>query len=161
MASLNKVILIGFLGKDPEARYTANGDAVSNFTVATSESWKDKSTGEKKEQTEWHRCSVFGKLAEICNEYLRKGSLVYVEGKLTTRKWQDKDGQDRYTTEIRVDQMKMLGGKQDGGQRQDASESYAPAPQRNAQGAKPSFDDIGDDIPFQSHAPRGPLAHVL
>lgn len=155
MASLNKTILIGHIGKDPEGRYTANGDAVSNFSVATSESWKDKATGEKKELTEWHRCSVFGKLAEICNEYLRKGSLVYVEGKLTTRKWQDKEGQDRYTTEIKVDQMKMLGGRSENTGEQNGASSansrddgYAPAAQRQAPQKRDAFDDLGDDIPF-------------
>lgn len=139
MASLNKAILIGSLGKDPETRYLPNGDAVCNFSVATSESWKDKQTGEKKEATEWHRVSAFGKLAEICAQYLTKGSLVYLEGKITTRKWEDKDGQHRYTTEIRADQMKMLGGKRDG--QQEA---------RPAQQAQPSggVGDMLDDIPF-------------
>lgn len=152
MASVNKVIIVGHLGKDPEVRYTQSGDAIANMTVATSESWKDKATGEKKEQTEWHRCNCFGKLAEICGEYLKKGSLVYVEGSLRTRKWTDKEGVERYTTEVRMDSMKMLGSKPDG-QRQRSDDNgasdYAPAPQqRNAQGAKPSFDDLGDDIPF-------------
>jgi len=100
MASVNKVILIGNLGKDPETRYLPSGEAVTSFSIATSETWKDKTSGEKKEATEWHRISAFGKLAEICGEYLRKGSQVYIEGALRTRKWQDKEGQDRYTTEI-------------------------------------------------------------
>lgn len=163
-ASVNKVIIIGHLGKDPEVRYSAAGDPIANLTVATSEQWKDKATGEKKELTEWHRCNCFGKLAEICGQYLKKGSQVYIEGSLRTRKWQDKDGQDRYTTEIRMDSMKML-GKADG-QREPAKDGeYQPAPDRSnqgsRQGAKPSFDDLGDDIPFAAHAPRGVLAHVI
>ena len=112
MASVNKVILVGNLGKDPEMRYSASGEAICNFSIATTESWKDKQSGEKKEATEWHRLSYFGKLAEICGQYLKKGSQVYVEGSLRTRKWTDKDGQERYTTEIRGDVMKMLNGKQ-------------------------------------------------
>lgn len=149
MASVNKVILVGNLGKDVELRYTPGGDAVANLTVATSESWKDKNSGEKKESVEWHRCSCFGKLAEICGQYLKKGAQVYIEGSLRTRKWQDGDGQDRYTTEIRIDQMKMLGSKPDGQRQAPAQDGeYQPAPQRNSQGAKPSFDDLGDDIPF-------------
>lgn len=151
MASVNKVILVGNLGKDVELRYTPGGDAVANLTVATSESWKDKNSGEKKESVEWHRCSCFGKLAEICGQYLKKGAQVYIEGSLRTRKWQDRDGQDRYTTEIRMDQMKMLGSKPDGHQNApDHGGEYRPAdkPQHNSQGSKPSFDDLGDDIPF-------------
>ena len=108
MASVNKAIIVGNLGKDPEVRYTASGDAICNITVATSDTWKDKETGEKKEATEWHRISFFGKLAEIAGEYLKKGSSVYVEGSIRTRKWTDKDGQDRYTTEIRGDQYEMV-----------------------------------------------------
>ena len=148
MASVNKAIIVGNLGKDPEVRYTASGEAMCNITVATSEHWKDKATGEKKELTEWHRISFFGKLAEICGQYLKKGSQVYVEGSIRTRKWTDKDGQERYTTEIRGDEMKMLGSKSDGGQRNQDSEptDYAPAPAKNK--PKPSFDDLGDDIPF-------------
>ena len=148
MASVNKAIIVGNLGKDPEVRYSASGDAMCNLTVATSESWKDKATGEKKESVEWHRISFFGKLAEICGQYLKKGSQVYVEGSIRTRKWTDKDGQERYTTEIRGDEMKMLGSKSDGGQRSQDSEptDYAPAPAKNK--PKPSFDDLGDDIPF-------------
>ena len=112
MASVNKVILIGNLGKDPETRYAPSGDAICNITLATTDNWRDKATGEKREATEWHRVVFFGKLAEIAGQYLRKGSPVYVEGSLRTRKWQDKDGQDRYTTEIRADEMKMLGSRQ-------------------------------------------------
>ncbi|MCP4637072.1 MAG: single-stranded DNA-binding protein [Methyloversatilis sp.] len=115
MASVNKVIIVGNLGRDPETRYAPNGDAICNITVATTDSWKDKQTGERKEQTEWHRVSFYGRLAEIAGQYLRKGSPVYVEGSLRTRKWQDKEGQDRYTTEIRAEQMQMLGSRQGAG----------------------------------------------
>lgn len=111
MASVNKVIIVGNLGKDPETRFMPNGEAVTNFSVATTESWKDKNSGEKKEVTEWHRITTFRKLAEICGEYLKKGSSVYLEGKLQTRKYTDKDGIERYTTEIVADTMQMLGGK--------------------------------------------------
>ena len=132
MASVNKAIIIGNLGKDPEVRYTASGEALCNITVATSETWKDKASGEKKEATEWHRISFFGKLAEIAGQYLKKGSQVYVEGSIRTRKWTDKEGQERYTTEIRGDEMRMLGSRQGMG---------APA-------SSGGFDSLGDDIPF-------------
>lgn len=145
MASVNLWIGIGNLGRDPEMRYTASGEAICNFSIACTDTWKDKQTGEKKEQTEWVRISFFGKLAEIAGQYLKKGSQVYIEGSLRTRKWTDKDGQERYTTEIRGEEMKMLGGRQDSGERAPADD-YAPAPQRNK--PKPSFDDLGDDIPF-------------
>jgi single-strand DNA-binding protein len=135
MRGVNKAILVGTLGKDPEQRYMPNGNAVCNISVATSEQWKDKQTGEKQERTEWHRVSMFGKLAEIAGEYLRKGSQVYLEGKIQTRKWQDKEGKDRYSTEIVADQMQMLGGKRD---------SSAPAAGETLSQAAP-FDD---DIPF-------------
>jgi len=151
MASVNKAILVGNLGKDPESRYMPNGDAVCNITVATTDTWKDKDSGEKRESTEWHRIVFFRKLAEIANQYLRKGSQVYIEGALKTRKWQDKDGQDRYTTEIVADVMQMLGGKRDGEQSAPRSESaqQQPRPQRQApQGNGGSFDDFEDDIPF-------------
>ena len=154
MASVNKVILVGNLGKDPEVRYTAGGDPIANFSIACTESWKDKQTGEKKEMTEWVRISVFGKLAEICGQYLKKGSQVYIEGSLRTRKWTDKDGVERYTTEIRADQMKMLGGKQegDGPSRGDtAGRSGERARQDPPQGgSNPSsgFGNFDDDIPF-------------
>jgi len=144
MASVNKAIILGNIGKDPEFRYTASGEAMCNITVATSENWKDKATGEKKELTEWHRISFFGKLAEIAGQYLKKGSQVYVEGSIRTRKWTDKEGQERYTTEIRGDEMKMLGGKSDS--------SNTPAQKSpdsaNRQKQKPVFDDLGDDCPF-------------
>lgn len=154
MASVNKWIGIGNLGRDPESRYTASGEAICNFSIACTETWKDKQTGERKEMTEWVRISAFGKLAEICSQYLKKGSQVYVEGSLRTRKWTDKDGQERYTTEIRCDDMKVLGSRQGmgapagggGGGGYDEPTDYAPAPPKNK--PKPSFDDLGDDIPF-------------
>ena len=153
MASVNKVILVGNLGKDPEVRYAPSGDAICNITLATSETWKDKQSGEKREATEWHRVVFFGKLAEIAGQYLKKGSSVYVEGSLKTRKWQDKDGSDRYTTEIKADEMKMLGSRGDsagqGGSQQQAPQqrqqpARQPAPQSAPQGA-PGYDD---GIPF-------------
>ena len=159
MASVNKVILIGNLGRDPEIRYLPSGDAVANFSIATTEKWKDK-TGEMQEQTEWHRISFFGRQAEICGEYLRKGSSVYIEGRLQTRKWTDKDGNERTTTEIRGDRMQMLGGRGGGGREMPDMESApagesAPAARKptaaaGANGAKKStgFDDLDDDIPF-------------
>ena len=134
---VNKVILVGNLGNDPEIRYLPNGNAVANFTMATSESWKDKNTGEEKELTEWHRCVAYGKLAEIIGEYVKKGSKLYAEGKLKTRKWQGQDGQDRYTTEININEMQMLDGRQQG-QQQGQQQS-----QKNWQ--MPDFDDT---IPF-------------
>ena len=166
MASVNKAIILGNLGKDPEVRYSAAGDAMCNLTIATSEQWKDKSTGEKKELTEWHKVSFFGKLAEICGQYLKKGSQVYVEGSIRTRKWTDKEGVERYTTEIRGEEMKMLGSRPEGGQRQPQGQDgeYHPAPNRSAQGSPPpkkSFDDLGDDIPFRAHAKHGVLSHVM
>ena len=152
MASVNKAIIIGNLGKDPEVRYTASGEALCNITVATRETWKDKASGEKKEATEWHRISFFGKLAEIAGQYLKKGSQVYVEGSIRTRKWTDKEGQERYTTEIRGDEMRMLGSRQGMGAPASSGDfdseptDYAPSPARNK--PKPAFDDLGDDIPF-------------
>jgi len=140
---INKVIIVGNLGQDPETRYMPSGSAVTNMTVATNESWKDKQTGEQKDRTEWHRVAMFGKLAEIAAEYLRKGSQVYIEGKLRTRKWQDKSGNDRYTTEIIADEMQMLGGRSGGGapSMQESSQPSGPAP-------APSGGDFDDDIPF-------------
>jgi len=128
---INKVILIGHLGDDPVVRYMPQGGAVANFTVATSESWTDKATNEKKEQTEWHRIVIYQRLAEIAGEYLRKGSKVYIEGKLKTRKWQDKDGVERYTTEIIANELQMLDGKQDG--QSNGSQGQKPQQQRPAQ----------------------------
>jgi single-strand DNA-binding protein len=157
MASVNKVILIGNLGADPEVRYLPSGDAVANLSLATTDKFKDRS-GEMQEVTEWHRVSFFGKTAEICGQYLKKGSAVYVEGSLRTRKWQDKEGNDRYTTEIRGDRMQMLGGRGGGGM---ADMDSAPAPRATGRPAAsggssaPSrapaggaFDDLEDDIPF-------------
>jgi single-strand DNA-binding protein len=156
MASVNKVILIGNLGRDPEVRYMPSGDAVANITLATTETWKDKA-GEKQEQTEWHRVAMFGKTAEIAGEYLKKGSQVYIEGRLQTRKWTDKEGQERYTTEIRADRMQMLGSRSGGSERMapQADEEAPPrsgaAPAKKAAGAagkSGGFDDLEDDIPF-------------
>ena len=147
MASVNKVILVGNLGADPESRFAPSGDAICNISVATTETWKDKNTGDKKESTEWHKVGFYGKLAEIAGQYLRKGSQVYVEGSLRTRKWQDKNGQDRYTTEIRGDVMKMLGGKPEGQQQAAAPRQQAPLRQHPAPSGE--FDD---DIPFMRHA---------
>lgn len=157
MASLNKVILIGHLGADPELRYLPNGDAVANLRLATTETWKDKATGNKQEATEWHRVSFFGRPAEICGQYLKKGAAIYVEGSIRTRKWQDKDGQDRYTTEIRGDQMKMLGGRPAGSDSAPAprqAPTSAPAGQAGGN-AGGGFQDFEDDIPF------GPIGRRL
>jgi single-strand DNA-binding protein len=138
---INKVILIGNLGKDPEVRYMANGGAVCNVTLATTESWKDKQSGEQKDRTEWHNIVFYRRLAEIAGEYLRKGSQVYVEGKLQTRKWQDKNGNDRYTTEIIANEMQMLGSR--GG-----SADFAPSQAARPAPAAAAADDFDDDIPF-------------
>ncbi|NMM07638.1 single-stranded DNA-binding protein [Polaromonas sp.] len=166
MASVNKVIIVGNLGKDPEMRSFPSGDQVANVTIATTDKWKDKQSGEMKEATEWHRVVFNGRLAEIVGQYLRKGSQVYVEGSLRTRKWTDQSGVDKYTTEIRADQMQMLGSRQgmggpgaghdDGGYEAPrqagapparapaAAPRQAPAPSKAASG----FDDMDDDIPF-------------
>ena len=142
---INKVILIGNLGGDPETRYMPNGSAVTNITVATNESWKDKQTGEQKDRTEWHKVAMFNRLAEVAAEYLRKGSQVYIEGKLRTRKWQDRDGNDRYTTEIIADEMEMLGGRSGGSAPMGAGPSAdSPVSEPPKQGP----DDFDDDIPF-------------
>ncbi len=157
MASVNKVILVGNLGADPETRYMPNGDAVANIRLATTESWKDKATGEKREMTEWHRVVFYRKLAEIVGQYLKKGSSVYVEGRIRTRKWQDKEGQERYTTEIEANEMQMLGGRQSasssGGEAEYGGSMPSSAPSsgggRAAPAKKaPSFEDMDDDIPF-------------
>jgi len=157
MASVNKVIIVGNLGRDPETRYLPSGEAVTNISVATTETWKDKASGEKKEATEWHRISFFGKLAEIAGEYLKKGSQVYVEGQLRTRKYQDKEtGKDRYSTEIRADRMQMLGSRAGGGEpRGGAGEPHGESAAPKGGDAKPAakkpagkFDDMEDDIPF-------------
>ena len=150
MASVNKVILVGNLGADPETRYMPNGDAVCNIRVATTESWKDKASGEKKEITEWHRVVFYRKLAEIAGQYLKKGSQVYLEGRIRTRKWTDKEGQERYTTEIEANEMQMLGrreGMGDAGPR-ESSGSSRPAPSKPATSSGNGFNDFEDDIPF-------------
>jgi len=153
---INKVIIVGNVGGDPETRYMPSGSAVTNLTVATNESWKDKQTGEQKERTEWHRVAMFNRLAEIAAEYLRKGSQVYIEGKLRTRKWQDKSGQDRYTTEIIADEMQMLGGRggSGGGGNFGGGAPSGGAPSGGGQQGggnappQPGPDDFDDDIPF-------------
>ena len=145
---INKVILVGNLGADPETRYMPSGSAVTNLSVATSESWKDKQTGEQTERTEWHKVVMFDRLAEVAAEYLRKGSQVYIEGKLQTRKWQDRDGNDRWTTEIRANEMQMLGGR--GGSGGGGSFGGAPPQQGGGSSTPPKSapDDFDDDIPF-------------
>ena len=170
MASVNKVILVGNLGKDPDVRYLPDGGAVVNLALATSNSWKDKNTGEKREETEWHRVVIYGRLAEIAGEYCKKGRPVYIEGRLKTRKWQDQSGVDKYTTEIIADQMQLLGsrdggggggGNYGGGSNDDFDQSPAPAPSRSSGGgngggmrsqpqrsAPQSVADLDDDIPF-------------
>ena len=168
MASLNKVVIIGNLGRDPETRYMPSGDAMTTIAVATTETWKDKQTGEKKEATEWHRVTFFGKLAEIAGQYLKKGAQVYIEGSLRTRKYTDKDGVEKYATDIRADEMKMLGSRQGVGggasmgapmdddgygstaaPRQASSYNAPPArPAPAAQRPAPNFSDMDDDIPF-------------
>jgi single-strand DNA-binding protein len=157
---VNKVILVGNLGKDPETRYMPNGKAVTNFTIATSESWKDKQTGEQREQTEWHNIVMYDRLAEIAAEYLRKGSQVYVEGRLRTRKWQDKEGRDRYTTEINANEMQMLGSRAGGagGGAQGESrgaERMAPAAAASSAGGSGRAAPAGggDDAPFDDDIP--------
>ncbi|MEZ5534118.1 MAG: single-stranded DNA-binding protein [Thiolinea sp.] len=160
---INKVILVGTLGRDPETKYMPSGGAVTNISLATSEQWKDKNSGDRQERTEWHRVVFFNKLAEIAGQYLRKGQQVYVEGKLQTRKWQGQDGQDRYTTEIVVSEMEMLGGgsrdsgSDFGGGQQYSSASGSNAPAQSRPQSKPSnnqpadqggFEDFDDDIPF-------------
>ncbi len=168
---INKVILIGNLGNDPETRFMPSGGAVTNITVATSETWKDKQTGQPQERTEWHRVVFFNRLAEIAGEYLKKGSKVYIEGSLRTRKWQDQSGQDKYTTEIVCSEMQMLDSRGGGGQQQggggqgysqaapaqspqqaapaQAPQSQPQAPQSQSQAPAPGgFDDFDDDIPF-------------
>ena len=157
MASVNKVIIVGNLGRDPETRYMPDGGAITNISVATTDKWKDKN-GEMQEKTEWHRVAFFGKLAEIAGEYLKKGSQVYVEGRLQTRKWQDKDGADKYTTEIVANQMQMLGSRQGMGGGRGAEAPEAAEGGGGGGGARPAskpaaksggkFDDFEDDIPF-------------
>ena len=167
MASVNKVIIVGNLGRDPEIRYMPSGDAIATLAVATTDKWKDKASGEQKEATEWHRISAFGKLAEIMGQYLKKGSQVYVEGRLKTRKYTDKDGVEKYSTEIVCDTMQMLGGRQGmGGDSAESGGYSAPAARQNSGGGTsggananyaesrpapkpaPNFSDMDDDIPF-------------
>jgi single-strand DNA-binding protein len=162
MASINKVILIGNLGRDPEVRYTPNGSAVCNVSVATSRNWKNKESGEKVEETEWHRVVFYDRLAEIAGEYLKKGRSVYVEGRLKTRKWQDKEGKEQYTTEVVATDMQMLGGREGmgGGAPSDEGGGYTEGAPRSAPAARPAaaqkpagkpatgFDAMDDDIPF-------------
>jgi single-strand DNA-binding protein len=156
MASVNKVIVVGNLGADPDTRYLPSGEAVTNIRVATTDRWKDKSSGELKESTEWHRISFFGRLAEVAGEYLKKGSQVYVEGSLRTRKWQDKDGQDRYSTEIRADVMQMLGGRAGsttasapgGAEGRPAAAGRQPEAKPAAKKTGNRIEDMEDDIPF-------------
>ncbi len=161
MASINKVILIGNLGRDPEVRYAPSGSAICNATIATSRQWKDKTSGERQEETEWHRVVFYDRLAEIAGEYLKKGRSVYVEGRLKTRKWQDKEGKDQYTTEIIATEMQMLGGREGmgGGEERGGGDDYGDRPQRSAPAARPvaskpaskpatGFDAMDDDIPL-------------
>lgn len=161
MASVNKVTLIGNLGKDPEVRYVPNGNAVCNVTIATTRKWKNKDSGERQEETEWHRVVFYDRLAEIAGEYLKKGRSVYVEGRLKTRKWTDKDGVEKYTTEIIAEQMQLLGGREDGEQQRQAPQraagnSYAAAKsgrtsapaQAPAPASSGGFEDMDNDIPF-------------
>lgn len=160
MASVNKVILVGNLGRDPEVRYSAEGSAICNVSIATTSNWKDKATGERREETEWHRVVMYNRLAEIAGEYLRKGRPVYIEGRLRTRKWQNKEGQDQYTTEVIADQMQMLGsrdgmgggegaggGGYEGGSR-PASRPQTQRPAAPAAGSSANLGDLDDDIPF-------------
>ena len=147
MAGINKAIIVGRLGRDPEVRYTPDGTAVANFSVATSEEWKDKATGEKRDKFEWHRIVACRRLGEVCGEYLSKGRQVYIEGRIQTRDWEDKDGNKRYTTEIVADKMQMLGSRNDFGGSQGAAQGGGARPQNSAPG--PAYSDMGDDdIPF-------------
>jgi single-strand DNA-binding protein len=165
MASVNKVIILGNLGRDPEVRYTPSGSAVCNLRIATTRNWKNRDSGERQEETEWHSVVLYDRQAEIAGEYLKKGRPVYIEGRLKTRKWQDKDGNDRYTTEIVADSMQLLGGRESmgggdesgsgggGGYSRDRDEAPRSAPQRPAakqapQKSSTGFDDMDDDIPF-------------
>jgi len=156
MASVNKVILVGNLGADPEVRYMPNGDAVTNIRIATTETWRDKNTSEKKEITEWHRVVFYRRLAEIVGQYLKKGSSIYIEGRIRTRKWTDKDGQERYTTEIEATEMQMLSGRgsasSSGGEAEYGSSTPSSPPSSSARSTPakkaPAFTDLDDDIPF-------------
>ena len=151
MASINKVIIIGHLGQDPEVRYTPSGAAVCNLRIATTRNWKDKQSGDRKEETEWHSVVLYDRQAEVAGEYLKKGRPVYIEGRLKTRKWQDKEGQDRYTTEIISESMQLLGGKDSDNETSRPTHGERMAAQRGRQAAPKAatgFDDMADDIPF-------------
>jgi single-strand DNA-binding protein len=157
MSSVNKAIILGRLGKDPEVRYMPNGGTVANLSIATSQTWKDKQTGEKKEKTEWHRVVLYNRIAEVAGEYAKKGSLLYIEGRIETKKWTDKDGQDRYTTEIIGDQMQLVGGRETGAGGNDddgfsgGGRGAAPSGggyQRSAEPSGGGVADMDDDIPF-------------
>lgn len=153
MASLNKAILIGNLGADPETRYTTSGDAVTSIRLATTETWRDKASGEQREATEWHRVVFYRRLAEVAGQYLKKGAQVYLEGRIKTRKWQDKDGQDRYTTEIEATEMKMLGRRGDdsgngSAPADDHQDPFAPQPEQRQRRPVNNVADLDDDIPF-------------
>jgi single-strand DNA-binding protein len=154
MASLNRVEIIGNLGQDPEVKYTSSGDAVATISVATTEKWKDKASGEMQEKVEWHRVTLWRRLGEIAGEYLKKGSQVYIAGKLQTRKWQDKDGNDRYTTEIVASDLLMLGGKSEGGERQPRRQEPASRPAANRAPTGGGFDSMSDDVPFAPYGAR-------
>ena len=149
---VNKVTLIGNLGNDPEVRYSGNGNAVANVSLATAESWRDKDSGEQQERTEWHRIVFFGRLAEIVSEYLHKGSQIYVEGRLQTNKWQDKEGNDRYTTQIVANEMQMLGSRGSASTNQESAPQIEPAPDSSPKQSQPlaesPVDEVDDDIPF-------------
>jgi len=152
MASVNKVTLIGNLGRDPEVRHTPSGTAVCDIRIATTRAWKDKATGERQEETEWHTVVLFGRQAEVAGEYLKKGRPVYIEGRLKTEKWQDKDGTDRYTTKVYAESLQLLGGRDEGGQQGGRSPAPAPRPAPSPRPApapaSKGFDDMDDDIPF-------------
>ena len=161
MSNVNKAIIIGRAGRDPETRYMANGNAVTNLSLATSETWKDKASGERKEATEWHRLVFFDRLAEIVSEYVTKGSLVYVEGKLKTRKWTDKDGVEKYTTEIHCFEMKLLTPRQGGEEREHREERPAQRPAQRQQPQRQAPDSFDEDgIPF-ANPYRGTFLHVI
>ncbi len=148
MSSLNKVILIGRLGADVETRYTTSGDAVTSIRLATTDTWRDKASGEQREATEWHRIVFYRRMAEIAGQYLKKGSQVYIEGRIKTRKWQDKDGQDRYTTEVEATEMKMLGRREGDAPQADQVDPFAPQPEQRQRRPVNSVSDLDDDIPF-------------
>lgn len=160
MSNVNKCTLIGRVGRDAEMRYMQNGNAVANLSIATSETWKDKSSGDKKEATEWHRCVFFDRLAEVVGEYAKKGTLIYVEGKLKTRKWTDKDGVEKYTTEIHCHELKLLSSRQDGGGESEGRRREQPAQQQRPQPARSSAPIDDEDIPF-ANPYRGSFLYVI